>query len=169
MTLTANEPVQSIEGWTLDETQTVLTKAHDKNGTYHVTVRSAGGQEKEVEYTVSGIDKKAPNIKIGGTGNGENYREIKSIAIHDPEGISYLMINETKTEINDKYKYFTDIKALGVVEGRNTVVVVDNAGNETKITFGYDKTAPTFKWIVDNNTQAQSKDCLLYTSPSPRD
>ena len=42
MTLTANEPVQSIEGWTLDETQTVLTKAHDKNGTYHVTVRSAG-------------------------------------------------------------------------------------------------------------------------------
>ena len=46
------------------------------------------------------------------------------------------MINETKTEINDKYKYFTDIKALGVVEGTNTVVVVDNAGNETKITFG---------------------------------
>ena len=108
VTLTANEPVQSIEGWTLDETQTVLTKAHDKNGTYHVTVRSADGQEKEVEYTVSGIDKKAPNIKIGGTGNGENYREIKSIAIHDPEGISYLMINETKTEINDKYKYFVD-------------------------------------------------------------
>ena len=35
VTLTANEPVQSIEGWTLDETQTVLTKAHDKNGTYH--------------------------------------------------------------------------------------------------------------------------------------
>lgn len=164
VTLTANEPVQSIEGWTLDETQTVLTKAHDKNGTYHVTVRSAAGQEKEVEYTVSGIDKKAPNIKIGGTGNGENYREIKSIAIHDPEGISYLMINETKTEINDKYKYFTDIKALGVVEGTNTAVVVDNAGNETKITFGYDKTAPTFKWIVDNNTQAQSKEVRLETS-----
>ena len=164
VTLTANEPVQSIEGWTLDETQTVLTKAHDKNGTYHVTVRSADGQEKEVEYTVSGIDKKAPNIKIGGTGNGENYREIKSIAIHDPEGISYLMINETKTEINDKYKYFTDIKALGVVEGTNTAVVVDNAGNETKITFGYDKTAPTFKWIVDNKTQAQSKEVRLETS-----
>ena len=164
VTLTANEPVQSIEGWTLDETQTVLTKAHDKNGTYHVTVRSADGQEKEVEYTVSGIDKKAPNIKIGGTGNGENYREIKSIAIHDPEGISYLMINETKTEINDKYKYFTDIKALGVVEGTNTAVVVDNAGNETKITFGYDKTAPMFKWIVDNNTQAQSKEVRLETS-----
>lgn len=83
---------------------------------------------------------------------------------HDPEGISYLMINETKTEINDKYKYFTDIKALGVVEGTNTVVVVDNAGNETKITFGYDKTAPTFKWIVDNNTQAQSKEVRLETS-----
>lgn len=74
------------------------------------------------------------------------------------------MINETKTEINDKYKYFTDIKALGVVEGTNTVVVVDNAGNETKITFGYDKTAPTFKWIVDNNTQAQSKEVRLETS-----
>ena len=78
----------AVNRGTLDETQTVLTKAHDKNGTYHVTVRSADGQEKEVEYTVSGIDKKAPNIKIGGTGNGENYREIKSIAIHDPEGIS---------------------------------------------------------------------------------
>ena len=164
VTLTANEPVQPIEGWTLDETQTVLTKAHDKNGTYKVTVTSVDGQQKEVEYTVNGIDKKAPSIKIGGTGNGENYREIKSIAVHDPVGISYLMINETKTEINDQYKYFTDIKALGIVEGTNTAIVVDYAGNETKITFGYDKTAPTFKWIVDNNTQAQSKEVRLETS-----
>ena len=50
------------------------------------------------------------------------------------------------------------------MEGTNTAVVVDNAGNETKITFGYDKTAPTFKWIVDNNTQAQSKEVRLETS-----
>ena len=93
------------------------------------------GQNKEEHY-----EEERKKRSRSGTGNGENYREIKSIAIHDPEGISYLMINETKTEINDKYKYFTDIKALGVVEGTNTVVVVDNAGNETKITFGYDKT-----------------------------
>lgn len=49
--------------------------------------------------------------------------------------------------------------------GYNTAVV-DNAEMKQKdCTFGlYDKTAPTFKWIVDNNTQAQSKEVRLETS-----
>ena len=32
------------------------------------------------------------------------------------------------------------------------------------MTFYYDTTAPTFNWIVDNKTQAQSKEVRLETS-----
>ena len=47
MTLTANEPVQDIEGWTR-VSDTVLTKAYSQNGTYSVTVVSNDNQQKEV-------------------------------------------------------------------------------------------------------------------------
>ena len=62
MTLTANEPVQDIEGWTR-VSDTVLTKAYSQNGTYSVTVVSNDNQQKEVTYTVAGIDKQAPTFQ----------------------------------------------------------------------------------------------------------
>ena len=165
VTLTANKPVQPIEGWNLDETKTVLTKVHGENGTYTVTVTSEDGTEQaEAKYVVKHIDKQAPNVSVKGTGNGEHYREITAIAVHDTKGVRYLTVNAVKTAINDKYKYLTDIKALGVVEGENTAVVVDKAGNQTEIKFHYDTEKPEFKWIVDHNTQAQFKEVRLETS-----
>ena len=165
VTLTANKPVQPMEGWNLDETKTVLTKVHGENGTYTVTVTSEDGTEQaEVKYVVKHIDKQAPNVSVKGTGNEEHYREITAIAVHDTKGVRYLTVNGVKTMVNAKDEKLTDIKALGVVEGENTAVVVDKAGNQTEIKFHYDTEKPEFKWIVDNNTQAQSKEVRLETS-----
>ena len=74
-TFRANEPVQDIEGWTR-VSDTVLTKAYSQNGTYSVTVVSNDNQQKEVTYTVAGIDKQAPNVSVKGEGNGDRFRKI---------------------------------------------------------------------------------------------
>lgn len=163
VTLTANEPVQDIEGWTR-VSDTVLTKAYSQNGTYSVTVVSNDNQQKEVTYTVAGIDKQAPNVSVKGEGNGDRFRKITGIAVHDTEGVKELKVNDTVTEINSKYKYLTDIEKIGVKEGENTAVVVDQAGNEKTVTFHYDTVAPTFQWIVDNSKLEQSKEVRLETS-----
>ena len=103
VTLTANEPVQDIEGWTR-VSDTVLTKAYSQNGTYSVTVVSNDNQQKEVTYTVAGIDKQAPNVSVKGEGNGDRFRKITGIAVHDTEGVKELKVNDTVTEINSKKK-----------------------------------------------------------------
>ena len=118
----------------------------------------------QLVITNTAIDKQAPNVSVKGEGNGDRFRRITGIAVHDTEGVKELKVNDTITVINSKYKYLTDIEKLGVKEGENTAVVTDNAGNEKSITFYYDTTAPTFNWIVDNNTQAQSKEVRLETS-----
>ncbi len=147
VTLTVNKPVQPMEGWNLDETKTVLTKVHGENGTYTVAVTSEDGTEQaEAKYTVKHIDKQAPDIRVEGTGNGEHYREITAIAVQDAKGVRYVTVNGVKTMVNAKDEKLTDIKALGVVEGENTAVVVDKAGNEKSITFYYDKTAPVIDY-----------------------
>ena len=152
VTLSANKAINDIEGWTR-VSETELTKVHNENGAYQVTVTSTDNQQAEVEYVVKHIDKQVPNVSVKGNGNGENYRKITAIAVHDTKGVRYLTVNGVKTAINDKYKYLTDIEKLGVVEGENTAVVVDKAGNEKTIAFYYDKTAPVidYKAIEEAN------------------
>ena len=118
----------------------------------------------QLVITNTAIDKQAPNVSVKGEGNGDRFRRITGIAVHDTEGVKELKVNDTITVINSKYKYLTDIEKLDVKEGENTAVVTDNAGNEKSITFYYDTTAPAFNWIVDNDTQAQSKEVRLETS-----
>ncbi|MFR3098507.1 MAG: leucine-rich repeat protein [Mediterraneibacter gnavus] len=118
----------------------------------------------QLVITNTAIDKQAPNVSVKGEGNGDRFRKITGIAVHDTEGVKELKVNNTITVINSKYKYLTDIEKLGVKEGENTAVVTDNAGNAKSVTFYYDTTAPTFNWIVDNKTQAQSKEVRLETS-----
>ena len=62
VTITADEPIQEAEGWTLNEDGMTLTKVFDENTTGTLTITDLAGNETEVSYIVSGIDKKAPEI-----------------------------------------------------------------------------------------------------------
>ncbi len=57
VTITTNEKVQQIEGWTIDETQTILTKIYTKNEEETVTITDLVGNINTVEVKVSNIDK----------------------------------------------------------------------------------------------------------------
>ena len=54
--MSANKAINHIEGWTR-VSETELTKVHNENGAYQVTVTSADNQQAEVEYVVKHIDK----------------------------------------------------------------------------------------------------------------
>jgi hypothetical protein len=148
------EAIETIDGY---ETTYSVEKMKDED----VYPFDENGQ---LVITNTAIDKQAPNVSVKGEGNGDRFRKITGIAVHDTEGVKELKVNNTITVINSKYKYLTDIEKLGVKEGENTAVVIDNAGNAKSVTFYYDTTAPTFNWIVDNKTQAQSKEVRLETS-----
>ncbi len=120
----------------------------------------------QLVITNTAIDKQAPNVSVKGEGNGDRFRKITGIAVHDTEGVKGTQKSIIQSQSSTaKYKYLTDIEKLGVKkEGENTAVVTNNAGNAKSVTFYYDTTAPTFNWIVDNKTQAQSKEVRLETS-----
>lgn len=72
VTLTSNEAVQQLEGWTLSSDKQTLTKVYAKNATEEVTVKDLAGNERKVSVKVSNIenqkedDDKEDNTVAGG-------------------------------------------------------------------------------------------------------
>lgn len=66
VTITANEQIQEIEGWTLSEDRLSLTKEYSENMTEKITVKDLAGNETNVNITVSDIEKEPENeVKKG--------------------------------------------------------------------------------------------------------
>lgn len=161
VTLTANKPIQDIEGWTR-VSESVLEKTYGRDGSYEVTVTDSDGNTVTVSVEVSGIDKAVPSIKVSGEGSDPYYRTISSIAVHDTVGLASITVNGVKTELGDKYYYLTRVD--GLAEGKNEIVVADQAGNTKEIVIYYDTTAPTFEFVVDNSQLEASKTAQLVVS-----
>lgn len=133
VTLTANEDIQDIEGWTRVDSKT-LQKVHIENGKFNVTVKDLAGNETKVKYEVKRIDKVAPVIE--GVKDGEVTNKDVEFTVKE-QSISKIIIDEK--EYNEKN---APKKVSG--EGKHTIKVVDKAGNETSVSFTIDQTAPKF-------------------------
>ena len=133
VTLTANEDIQDIEGWTRVDSKT-LQKVHSENGKFNVTVKDLAGNETKVKYEVKRIDKVAPVIE--GVKDGEVTNKDVEFTVKE-QSISKIIIDEK--EYNEKN---APKKVSG--EGKHTIKVVDKAGNETSVSFTIDQTAPKF-------------------------
>lgn len=139
MTLTANEDIQDIEGWTRVDSKT-LQKVHSENGKFNVTVKDLAGNETKVKYEVKRIDKVAPVIE--GVKDGEVTNKDVEFTVKE-QSISKIIIDEK--EYNEKN---APKKVSG--EGKHTIKVVDKAGNETSVSFTIDQTAPKFTVIEES-------------------
>ena len=64
VTITADREIQEVEGWTLNEDRTVLTKEFSENATENITVYDLDGNSKEIKISVQNIDKIPPEIEI---------------------------------------------------------------------------------------------------------
>ena len=60
VTIQADEAIQPVEGWTLSDDQTTLTKVFSENTDGSVTISDLAGNTAVVNYTVSGIESDQP-------------------------------------------------------------------------------------------------------------
>ena len=65
VTITSNEEIQEIEGWTLSSDKKVLTKEYDENTKETITVKDLAGNETQANIEITNIDKTLPEITIG--------------------------------------------------------------------------------------------------------
>ena len=100
VTLNANEAIKNIDGWNKVDDKT-FTKEYSKNGEYKVTVEDLAGNTSTVTFTVKGIDKEAPELKLNGKSPitieaGEKYDDDGAIAIDNVDGT----VDAKKVKIN---------------------------------------------------------------------
>ena len=160
--------------WVVDvnaNSETVLTLVVE-NEIYKGEITASavidGTETEEVTTTVD--DTEAPVIKIKPSTNNEGERTIGkdgeyseiSFALEDNWMLKEFEINDTLFKLTpNKYSdaNFNAIKDY-LVEGENTIIVRDMAGNETKETFIYDSTAPVYKTlgIARNKSKDDTRD-----------
>ena len=139
VTITADEEIQEVEGWTLSEDKKALTKVYSSNGTEEVSVTDLAGNSETVNIEVSNIDKDAPNVKV-------NYN---SIEIINEDVIVTITADEEIQEV-DGWKLLKDKKTLAKVFTKNDaeeITVYDLAGNSAIINVevpNIDKEKPSF-------------------------
>lgn len=61
VTIQADEAIQAVEGWTLSDDQTTLTKVFSENTDGSVTISDLAGNTATINYTVSGIESDQPD------------------------------------------------------------------------------------------------------------
>ena len=128
-------------------------------GTYSVKLTDKAGNE--VTYTLV-VDRTAPvlTVKDESIGTDPYYSKI-SFKLYDNNAVVKYILNGTE-KICKPNSYsdanYGNIKNL-LVEGENTITLVDIAGNETTRTFIYDTTAPVYTTlgIVRNKTENDTR------------
>ena len=65
VTITSNEEIQEVEGWTLSSDKKILTKEYTENTTENITIKDLAGNETQVDIEITNIDKTLPEIMIG--------------------------------------------------------------------------------------------------------
>ena len=65
VTITSNEEIQGVQGWTLSSDKKTLTKEYTENTTETITIKDLAGNETQVNIEISNIDKNLPEITIG--------------------------------------------------------------------------------------------------------
>ena len=146
VTIQADEAIQAVEGWTLSDDQTTLTKVFSENTDGSVTISDLAGNTAEISYTVTGIDQTAPTAEVTYTKDGNTI--IVTIqadeAIQPVEGWT---LSDDQTTLTKVFSENTD----------GSVTISDLAGNTAEISYtvsGIDTTAPTAEvtYTKDGNT-----------------
>ena len=134
VTLKSNEAIKNIDGWNKVDDKT-FTKEYSENGEYTVTVEDLAGNTSTVTFTVKGIDKEAPELKLNGKSSitieaGEEYKEEGAIAIDNVDGTVKAKIVKINYSVDGVFKGEVD-KIYITKPGLYKIVYqyTDKAGN----------------------------------------
>ena len=65
VTITSNEEIQALQGWTLSSDKKTLTKEYTENTKETISIKDLVGNETQANIEVTNIDKTLPDITIG--------------------------------------------------------------------------------------------------------
>lgn len=128
-------------------------------GTYHITATDKANNTSEV-FVIT-IDNTAPTVTVKSNSIGTNgeYQTV-SFKLHDMYKIDRVTINGVEKQLSDNA--WSDVNDIvpgryGAVEGENTLVAYDVAGNATTVEFVLDTTAPVVTNIAAEPTYFDSE------------
>lgn len=121
--VTANKEIQEVEGWTLSEDKTKLSKTYYKNGTEKLTVYDMAGNSKTIIIKVNNIDKQAPKAIVSYSNKeitNQNV-EVSIVANEQIQEVEGWILSEDETTLTKIYS-----------ENEEEIIkVYDLAGNTT--------------------------------------
>ena len=123
VTITSNEDIQDVSGWTKSENERVLTKTYSNNVDENIIVKDLAGNEVTQNIKIANIDKTAPTINVS----------YDTTNLTDGEVKVTITSNEEIQDVNGWTKS-SDGKSLIQIFYENTeesVTVKDMAGNES--------------------------------------
>ena len=136
-TITANEQVQAVSGWTLSSDKKILTKTYSANSSEQITVYDIAGNNKKINVVVSNIDKVAPTATVSYNTTSATNKDVTAT----------ITANEQIQQVSG-WSLSSDKKALTKIYSSNSseqVTVYDLAGNSVKVNVAVsniDKIAP---------------------------
>ena len=125
VTITSNEEIQAIQGWTLSSDKKTLTKEYMENTTETITVKDLAGNETQANISISNIDKTGPSVSIGYSTKNPTKENVKVTITSNEEmqTVQGWILSSDKKTLTREYTENTT----------ETITVKDLAGNETKV------------------------------------
>ena len=125
VTITSNEEVQSVTGWTLSSDKKILTKEYSANTKETVTIKDLAGNEKQATIEINNIDKTGPSVNVEySTKNPTRENVIVTITANEEiQGVIGWTLSSDKKTLTKEYSANT----------KETIAVKDLAGNETQV------------------------------------
>lgn len=145
VTITSNEKIQSIEGWSLSLDSFTLTKTYHYNITEEIYVKDLAGNITTVNISIKNIDKVNPNLKLTYL-NTEITNENVKVKITSDKELQELQdwsLSSDKLELSREYDQNVD----------EEIKVKDLSGNEVKVNVSIkniDKEKPENAIVTDS-------------------
>ena len=160
VTITSNEEMQELEGWTLSEDKRVLTKEYSKNTIEEIIIKDLAGNETTVNIEIGNtIDETPPIVEIIYSTKNPT-KENVTVTIRANEEIQEVegwTLSENKRVLTKEYDQ-------NVTE---EITIKDIAENETQVNIeiaNIDKEAPDIK--VEYSTKNPTKENVTVTITS---
>ena len=159
VTITSNEQVREIEGWTLSEDKRILTKEYTQNTDEEITIKDIAGNETQASIGIANIDRKAPDISVEYSIKNST-KENVTVTITSNEEIQEVegwTLSENKRVLTKEYSQNTE----------EEIAIKDLAGNETQASIGIaniDKLVPDIS--VEYSTKNPTKEKVTVTITS---
>ena len=151
----SNKVIAPVEGFELDTSRTILTKTVSSNETNNIILEDLSGNQKEVSYFISNIDKEPPQIL--GIKDGYVYNQNLTMQYADNVGIKDIQVE----------RYFDNLVIQCAEDYYDTGMYhgIDIIGNKILIRVGqYPKGTVAYKYYLNNVLKATSENTeYLYT------